>query len=113
MTHARSTPTRMDAATTASFRWLVAGGRAYLSAIHPERMQAGSGARFHGENGEEVRLSSIAHREEDFRQAIAKAGLAIEKKEDVVASGELCAAYPGWEKSQGRAMLQVWVLRKP
>jgi malonyl-CoA O-methyltransferase len=78
--------------------WLKAGGSAYFSEIHPSRMQAGSGARFES-GGQEIRLHSIAHREEDFRGAIAAAGLIVTRKEEIPATPELIAAQAGWENT--------------
>lgn len=91
-------------------RWLTPGGRAFFSEIHPSRMQAGSGARFKAQDGAEIRLASIAHREDDFHRAIAAAGLAAEAPQDVMATEDLLAANPGWEKYRDRPMLQVWTL---
>ncbi len=90
--------------------WLGKGGRAYFSEIHPSRMLAGSGARFRGNDGEEIRLASVAHREDDFRAAIAAAGLEVLRKEDVAATSELVSHCPEWEKYRGRPMLQIWSL---
>ncbi len=92
--------------------WLSKGGRAYFSEIHPSRMQAGSGARFRGKDGEEIWLASMAHREDDFRAAIAAAGLNVLTKEDVGATPELLRQRPEWEKYRGRPMLQIWSLGK-
>lgn len=93
-------------------RWLRSGGRAYFSEIHPSRMQAGSGARFQDAAGKKVWLSSLAHREDDFRTAIRAAGLGVLSLDDVAATPELLRERAEWEKYRDRPMLQIWSLAK-
>lgn len=92
-------------------RWLAPSGVAHFSEIHPDRMQAGSGARFTNAAGEEIRLSSVPHLQATVEDAIRAAGLVVTRRSDVPASPELLAARPEWEKYRGKLMLQIWSLR--
>ncbi len=91
-------------------RWLAPGGSAYFSEIHPDRMRAGSGARFLSEGGKEVRLSSVPHETQAIEGAIRSAGLTVLAKTDVPATPELLAQRPEWQKYRGKSMLQIWTL---
>lgn len=94
--------------------FLAPGARGYFSEIHPDRMQAGSGARFRPKGStEEVRLASAPHTEAEFRAAIADAGLTVESSDATLATGSLISQTSAWEKYRGKPMLQLWTLLKP
>ena len=93
------------------YSFLKPGGEAFFSEIHPNRMQAGSGARFQS-GGNEIWLDSKPHTEGNFIEAINKSGLHLQGKHEILATSELVSHLPAWQKYQGKPMLQIWHLKK-
>lgn len=84
------------------------GGSLYLSEIHPERMQNGSGARFIDENQNEIRAQSFSHSEDDFENAAKSAGFEIAQKITCYGTQGLKKINPKWEKYYGKPMLLIY-----
>lgn len=87
------------------------GGEFFLSEIHPLRIAAGSQANFSLPSGENIRLVSFAHREEDYLSAARAAGLGLLLNQDVLGDNALASLRPGWEKYLGKPMLKIMGFR--
>lgn len=95
-------------------RHLKAGGRLYLSEIHPERIAGGSQAHFNDPvSGEEIRLASFAHSDSSIKTVAADAGLNLLETRDIFGDAELARQQPGWSKHLGKPMIKMWVYAKP
>lgn len=88
---------------------LRAGGRFYMSEIHPDRIAAGTQANFVAADGEHVRLASFAHSEVDIQAAAHAAGLKLVFQHDVIGGEDLVALNADWTRHLGRAMIRMWV----
>ncbi len=83
-------------------------GEVLISELHPERGKQGSLAHFTTKSGDEVRLSSKAHSEDEILRATERAGLKLNFKHDIWGNNELVLLNQKWSKYLDKAMIQVW-----
>lgn len=96
------------------FDTVKSGGSFYLSEIHPNRMQNGSGARFiDKQTQEEVRMVSFIHSIDEIRTAAQNAGFFIVSETECVARRDFSAQNPAWEKYIDMPMTIMWHFQKP
>ncbi len=96
------------------FAALKTGGSFYLSEIHPNRMQNGSGARFiDKETQEEVRMVSFIHSIDEIRTKAKNTGFHIVSEAECIAGSDFAAQNPAWEKYIDMPMTIMWHFQKP
>lgn len=96
------------------FGALKTGGSFFLSEIHPNRMQNGSGARFiDKETQEEVRMVSFIHGLDEIRTKAQNAGFHIVSEIECIASPDFAAQNLAWEKYINTPMTIMWHFQKP
>lgn len=103
----------LDGVFAEAYRVLKPGGRAVVSAMHPEMFLHGVQARFTDpETGEKVQPGSLPHTLEAFLTAAAGAGFRVHKVSEHAADEDLAKRYPRAAKHVGRRMLVVLELGK-
>ena len=99
---------------TKVFSNLKSGASLFISEIHPQRMQNGSGARFiDKEKNIEIRAKSFAHKEEDFENAAKSAGFQIVQKSVFYGTSKLANIHIDWSKYNCMPMILVYEFIKP
>lgn len=92
---------------------LKSGGAFYLSEIHPQRMQNGSGARYiDKDTHEEVRMVSFAHSKEQICNAAQSAGFRIATESECFADEKFATQNQNWDKYIGKPMTIMWQFEK-
>jgi len=92
-------------------RVLRPGGRAVVSAMHPEMFRYGVQARFTDPGtGEKVQPGSFPHTLEDFVAAATAAGFQVQSVGEYAPDEAFAQRYPRAAKHMGRPMLVVLVL---
>ena len=87
-------------------------GEVLISELHPERGKQDSLAHFKTSEGDEVKLSSKTHLEEEILSCAENAGLMLNFKKDIVGNEELASMNKKWGKYLGRPMIQIWSFSK-
>ncbi len=97
-----------------AFSRLKSGASIFISEIHPQRMQNGSGARFiDREKNIEVRARSFSHKEEDFENAAKISGFEIVQKSIFYGTSNLANIHNEWAKYNCKPMILVYEFIKP
>lgn len=97
-----------------TFDLLKNSGELFLSEIHPQRIAAGSQARFiDPRSNEEILLQSFAHREESLLKAALSAGFQCALNQDCIGDEAFADLHHGWEKYVGKPLIKILTFRKP
>jgi ubiquinone/menaquinone biosynthesis C-methylase UbiE len=83
-------------------------GEFLISELHPERSKQGSLAHFRTSKGNEIRLSSKHHSEEEILSSAESNGLKLNFKKNIIGNNELTRINKKWSKYLNRPMIQMW-----
>ncbi len=90
------------------------GASLFISEIHPQRMQNGSGARFiDKESNVEIRAKSFVHNEQDFENAAKMVGFEMIQKSIFFGTSNLANIHQEWAKYNCKPMILVYEFIKP
>ncbi len=87
------------------------GGEILISELHSSRGEQGVLAHFKMNDGEEVRLSSVCHKENDIIKSAEYSGLKLKSKSEIVADQNFCQLNPKWEKYLEMPMISIMSFR--